>query len=461
MQEARLSEPYRRRLEAGARALAQWAGALGRSVETELGSASSAAELLIGFTQFIFDSGGPVWLPTHAILAVQTARRHYHGKLKAAWDSIESCRLLSPTRSRAPMPLVVLEGLRTPSNLFACTLDGGSAISWWCFSAFLGLMFWGLMRPGELYNLRADKLRVPGPHPLLFEPVAVMTIENPKNRRFVGRLQVWAVRDDVSVAWASWLAAGLSASENVWLFSPGLFKRKLREAPRSLGREGLGITPASCRAGGGATAMMERGVPPNVIRFRGCWASERAMESYLQEAEELDLVQACNKKSNAVRMAKKVIKLQLLADEIKEALNKIEPVGRKMKTGRKAVVVTTAPQLAIVPYVPTVPTPTVSAPSPCVPHGICFPSLRELTREWAQRLMLPLYIAKIIVIWLPALLAYIGLFYISLAGMHIASDPGVLVDWRFALVDLIPAYFEHAGSKILAAFQKQLAARFR
>jgi hypothetical protein len=176
--------------------------------------------------------------------------------------------------------------------------------------------------------------------------------------------------------------------------------------------------------------------------------------------DELDLVQACNKQSNAIKMAKKVIKLQVLADEIKEALNKIEPVGRKTKTGRKAVVVTTAPQLSIVPYVPTVPKPT-AAPPPCAPHGIVFPSLRELTREWAQRLVLPVYIAKIIVIWLPALLAYTGLFYIGLAGMHVASDPGVLVDWWFALVDLIPAYFEHAGGKIWAAFQKQLTARFR
>ena len=68
------------------------------------------------------------------------------------------------------------------------------------------------------------------------------------------------------------------------MFSPGLFKKRLAEALRFLQLENLGLTPASFRAGG-ATAMLERGVAPNVIKFRGCWTSEKSMACYLQEAE--------------------------------------------------------------------------------------------------------------------------------------------------------------------------------
>ncbi len=48
-----------------------------------------------------------------------------------------------------------------------------------------------------------------------------------------------------------------------------------------------------------------------------------------------------------------------------------------------------------------------------------------------------------------------------LAVAHVASDPGVLVDVLFAIIDMIPEYCGHAGSKILAAFRRQLTTRFR
>ena len=52
---------------------------------------------------------------------------------------------------------------------------------------------------------------------------------------------------------------------------------------QGLGLGELGLTPASLRAGG-ATALLEAGCPPSTIRFSGCWASERVMSVYLQEA---------------------------------------------------------------------------------------------------------------------------------------------------------------------------------
>ncbi len=51
-----------------------------------------------------------------------------------------------------------------------------------------------------------------------------------------------------------------------------------------LGLESLKLSPASFRAGG-ATALLEQGLPPNQILFRGGWTAESSLRSYLQEAE--------------------------------------------------------------------------------------------------------------------------------------------------------------------------------
>ncbi len=85
----------------------------------------------------------------------------------------------------------------------------------------------------------------------------------------------------------------------------------------------------------------------------------------------------------------------------------------------------------------------------------------ELLAPMFEKLRLPLILARASLIWLPAILAYIGLFYMCLALVHVCSDTGVIVDVAFYVVDLVPVYFEHVGSKVLAALRRQLAARFR
>ena len=57
-----------------------------------------------------------------------------------------------------------------------------------------------------------------------------------------------------------------------------------QEALGFFGLSGLGFCCASFHAGG-ATGLLESGVPISQIKFSGCWASEKAMSAYLQEAE--------------------------------------------------------------------------------------------------------------------------------------------------------------------------------
>ena len=71
--------------------------------------------------------------------------------------------------------------------------------------------------------------------------------------------------------------------EPLWGLGAAAFSSLLRTALRGLGLGELKLTPGSLRAGG-ATALLEAGVAPSTIRFCGCWASERSMSAYLQEA---------------------------------------------------------------------------------------------------------------------------------------------------------------------------------
>ena len=92
-----------------------------------------------------------------------------------------------------------------------------------------------------------------------------------------------AVRDPATIAWLTWLCEWLGDDDPRWGFSPYQFRTCLNDAARFFGIGNFGFGAASLRAGG-ATFLMERGVPVGQIRFEGSWASERTLGAYLQEA---------------------------------------------------------------------------------------------------------------------------------------------------------------------------------
>ncbi len=106
-------------------------------------SSASANNALLRFTQWAFDHGKALWLPTHAVLEVQTAIHRYRGRLRPAWSSMQSLLMQSPVRSRPPMPRIVLEPLRISSLLAGTSLDSSNSKRWWTFAALLGAVFWG------------------------------------------------------------------------------------------------------------------------------------------------------------------------------------------------------------------------------------------------------------------------------------------------------------------------------
>jgi len=241
-------------------------------------------DLLVEYLQKLHDTGAPLWRGVHTILGVQTHFRRLKGRLRGAWDSIVTWRLQEPVRSRVPIPHGIMHALRAFGVLCAVKLEPHLAAEWWSFAVCVQVLFFGLLRPKELWGLQACHVKLPGPRSFMGTNAAVLTIVSPKNKAFMGRLQVRVIRDAPCIAWLDWSLSGAYPADRVWPFSEYIFRSMLKRACTTLGLAKRGLTAASFRAGG-ATWLLETGVAVGQIRFMGSWASDRSLASYLQEAE--------------------------------------------------------------------------------------------------------------------------------------------------------------------------------
>jgi hypothetical protein len=227
LQRDRLSPAYRARLVKSAHAFSQWCARRGTSIAGLSSQVERMNTYLIEYVQLLFTSGQALWKGTHTVLAVQTLHRSLKGKLRPAWDSIQSWKLMRPVRSRIPMPEPILEALCKFSLLAALSLDTKNSLVWWNFAVMLRVGFYGLLRPKEIYRVTRNLTRVPGLRSFLSVKVAVLTIVDPKNRAHMGRLQVRMIKDETTVDWLAWMVRYLPPDSNLWLFSPYRFRKCL------------------------------------------------------------------------------------------------------------------------------------------------------------------------------------------------------------------------------------------
>ena len=284
LQQDRLSPQYKSRLVHAASLFSKFCTSTNRDHQSVWESAMCANEALIAYAQFCFDARRPLWVVSHAILALQTSNRLLKGSLRPAWDSVQSWKLSTPVKSRTPLPHALMKAVCYHAVCNAIWHDSSHAYMWFCFAVCIRLGFHGLMRPNELFSMTRRYLKLPMGTLLGGAHVAVATIREPKNRAFMGRLQVRMVRDNAAIAWLTWLCAGMIPDAFLWPLSDYCFRTCLKTCLLDLGLGHLDITPGSLRAGG-ATWLLENGVSLSAIRFAGSWASDKSMCCYLQEAE--------------------------------------------------------------------------------------------------------------------------------------------------------------------------------
>ena len=284
LQRDRLSLGYRRRLQIAFDKLSTWSEANDVSLRSALKTAADANRLLINYCQSCYDDGSAYWLALYAVLAVQTMIRPLKGALRGAWDSLQTWRLSMPVLSRVPLRLEVVEALSHYSIMAALSLDTGRGPQWLLLAALIRTFFFGLLRPKEFFGLEIADVRVPCAGAFRRLRSAVVVVRDPKNRAHGGRLQARLLRDDRCVLWLTWALQSLPASGRMWPFPRELFVKLFKQGLVYLELDRVGFSLGSFRAGG-ATALLEDGMPISQIKYCGGWSADKTLSSYLQEAE--------------------------------------------------------------------------------------------------------------------------------------------------------------------------------
>ena len=87
--------------------------------------------------------------------------------------------------------------------------------------------------------------------------------------------------------------------------------------------------------------------------------------------------------------------------------------------------------------------------------------LFERHRVWTTPYVLAWRVAILLIYSLPLLMLYGALFYMILALLAIAANPGLLVRGAFMLIDALPSYGAFAAKAIWAQVHEELATRMR
>jgi len=244
---------------------------------------------LVAYAQMLYDSRAARSEIGGTLRALGNKHRWLKRLLPHAWAAHNAWEAEEPGQSHRPMPAVAL-------------LAGVAvAISWrWLDVALLLLLaFDGALRPSDFLQLRRRDLRLPSDLASdSGEAYVVMeastdggVVAGPKTRFSAARRQQAQLDDPLLIAaleqhWGArprdsfLLACGADKPTAERRFRSA-FNAVFTELGFSV-RDGLGLTPASLRAGG-ATHLFRVTQDITAVRWRGRWTNERSLEHYLQE----------------------------------------------------------------------------------------------------------------------------------------------------------------------------------
>ena len=89
----------------------------------------------------------------HALLALQFRHRELKGHLRVCWGLVESWEEEVPTNSRLPLPQLPLQALAVLARTLAPQSFGLNSLKWFLLAVVLETGFYGLLRPGGLWQL--------------------------------------------------------------------------------------------------------------------------------------------------------------------------------------------------------------------------------------------------------------------------------------------------------------------
>ena len=240
------------------------------------------ARYLMLFGQELFEGSRAQGDFALAILAVADLERSLRHTLQSAWDMATTWQAITPAENHVPTPPVVLLALVGLSLTW----------NWRSMCAYLLLAFTGMLRPGEALTLRRQDILLPRDL-MSNRRCFYIIVQRPKMRRVAARREHVRVQDPfVLQVMEHWLD-GIDASSRLFPISAAYLRVLHDHLVSFFGipcLDGIGLTPASHRAGG-ATHMFHECNSIDTVRWHGRWAcTSRTLEVYVQEVAALNVL---------------------------------------------------------------------------------------------------------------------------------------------------------------------------
>ena len=232
----------------------------------------------------------------HAVLFAQVLRPRARHQLKGTWSFWKAWEESVPSQLRAPLPIGLLIAMCCRARISAATADTAlQRGKWYAFSALLGAGFFGLLRPGELLNLKKKDVGLP--NQLAFgRPCVTLQITKPKNFRQLGHQQFVVITQPDVCNWLTWLFHVTKTNDDLlWRSSATEFRRLFKSCCLQLWGKNHPFVPASLRAGG-ATFKFDECADINRLRLEGRWSNVQSLEHYIQVAKAQQLSQHTDSK---------------------------------------------------------------------------------------------------------------------------------------------------------------------
>ena len=236
---------------------------------------------LAAYGQTLFTAGRQLWAFVELINGVVDCRRELRGRVPRSWDAAWNWKSLIPHAHRNAMPEQIF--LAMMSVALAWGLDHVALL--------LGAGFLGLLRAQEIRNLRFHDFLTPT-RLMAADPVLLITVRAPKMRRITAKRSYTRVDQPGFVDFADAYVAHFNPTIAVFNGTYAQFRHIVRALAAELGLplDGpLALTWGSCRPGG-ATWLLRASDNPELVRFRGRWASNRMLETYVQEVGAVSLL---------------------------------------------------------------------------------------------------------------------------------------------------------------------------
>jgi hypothetical protein len=111
LEHSRITKIHNSGLDTGLAEFLAWCGQYQHPVSHAWNNLELMSGQLARYVQQCYDSGMARWHARYAVVAAQTAARHLKGRLQRAWDAVAAWHALQPSRSRVPLPSIVVESM--------------------------------------------------------------------------------------------------------------------------------------------------------------------------------------------------------------------------------------------------------------------------------------------------------------------------------------------------------------